>query len=76
MLFVDVSAHYPDEVKFGMADSRQHRLIQPPYRSSAVNMAKINSLYRPIIVGYDSKEGYIPLLMPFVDVLALLHRRR
>jgi len=32
VLFVDVSAHYPDEVKFGMADSRQHRLIQPPYR--------------------------------------------
>ena len=43
--------------------------------SNAVSMA-IDSFQRPIIVGYDSIEGDIALLMPFCYIADVLQRRR
>ena len=52
------------------ASNLSHHIV-----SSAVNGANY-SLQRPIILGYDSIEGYIPLLKPFICVSAMLQRRR
>ena len=52
------------------ASSFIHHII-----STTVNMA-IDSFQRPIMIGYDSIEGYIALLMLFNFALAVLQRRR
>ena len=43
--------------------------------SDAVNMA-MHCFWRPIMIGYDSIEGYMPLLKLFICVSAMLQHCR
>ena len=54
----------------GRSTTFRHNIV-----SNAANIA-INIFYLPIIVGYDSKQGYLPLLKHFICLSALLQRRR